>query len=202
MYLQAFFFAASSFARRTPGAGLLSAQSPKQRAVDTFSGVGFAPRVAQNQVQPLVSRKQDEANSRKTDSEPGRAQSCNPLSNPEVLCGGSLGHFLASFVAKYHGVQHDFVAIGIAAYRCAGGMCFARQRESFHPHSLWFVARSTTPCIILPPSGSSMVISNVWACAPTAPTVTKNRQRSKEMGVLSRGFSTRGTLAMRAKKIA
>jgi hypothetical protein len=51
----------------------------KRRAVDDLSGTNFDPGVAQNWAQFFVSEKSDEANSLKTDGEPGRTRTCNPL---------------------------------------------------------------------------------------------------------------------------
>ena len=51
----------------------------KRRAVDPLSGTDFEPGVAQNWAQFFVSEKSDEANSLKTDGEPGRTRTSNPL---------------------------------------------------------------------------------------------------------------------------
>ena len=51
----------------------------KRRAVDTLSGADFEPGVAQNWAHFFVSEKSDEANLLKTDGEPRRTRTCNPL---------------------------------------------------------------------------------------------------------------------------
>jgi hypothetical protein len=51
----------------------------KRRAVDDLSGTGFEPGVAQNWAQFFVSEKSGEAKSLRTDGEPGRTRTCNPL---------------------------------------------------------------------------------------------------------------------------
>ena len=57
----------------------------KRRAVDDLSGRDFEPSVAQNWAQFFVSEKSDEANSLKTDGEPGRTRTCNPLIKSQLL---------------------------------------------------------------------------------------------------------------------
>lgn len=57
----------------------------KRKAVDTLSGTDFEPGVAQNWAQFFVSEKPEEANSLKTDGEPGRTRTCNPLSPHQTL---------------------------------------------------------------------------------------------------------------------
>jgi integrase len=57
----------------------------KRRAVDDLSGTDFEPGVAQNWAQFFVSEKSDEANSLKTDGEPGRTRTCNPLIKSQLL---------------------------------------------------------------------------------------------------------------------
>lgn len=56
----------------------------KRRAVDTLSGTDFEPGVAQNWAQFFVSEKPEEANLLKTDGEPGRTRTSNPLISPGV----------------------------------------------------------------------------------------------------------------------
>jgi integrase len=57
----------------------------KRRAVDELSGTDFEPGVAQNWAQFFVSEKSDEANWLKTDGEPGRTRTCNPLIKSQLL---------------------------------------------------------------------------------------------------------------------
>jgi integrase len=57
----------------------------KRRAVDDLSGTDFEPGVAQNWAQFFVSEKSDEANSLKTDGEPGRTRTSNPLIKSQLL---------------------------------------------------------------------------------------------------------------------
>jgi hypothetical protein len=57
----------------------------KRRAVDGLSGTDFAPGVAQNWAQFLVSEKSDEASSLKISGEPGRTRTCNPLIKSQLL---------------------------------------------------------------------------------------------------------------------
>ena len=57
----------------------------KRKAVDTLSGSDFEPGVAQNWAQFFVSEKSDEANSLKTNGEPGRTRTCNPLIKSQLL---------------------------------------------------------------------------------------------------------------------
>jgi len=57
----------------------------KRRAVDDLSGIDFEPGVAQNWAQFFVSEKSDEANSLKTDGEPGRTRTSNPLIKSQLL---------------------------------------------------------------------------------------------------------------------
>jgi hypothetical protein len=57
----------------------------KRRAVDNLSETDFEPGVAQNCAQFFVSEKSDEANSLKTDGEPGRTRTCNPLIKSQLL---------------------------------------------------------------------------------------------------------------------
>jgi integrase len=57
----------------------------KRRAVDDLSGTDFEPGVAQNWAQSFVSEKSDEANSLKTDGEPGRTRTSNPLIKSQLL---------------------------------------------------------------------------------------------------------------------
>ncbi len=57
----------------------------KRKAVDTLSGANFEPGVAQNWAQFFVSEKSEEANSLKTDGEPGRTRTCNPLIKSQLL---------------------------------------------------------------------------------------------------------------------
>jgi len=57
----------------------------KRRAVDPLSGTDFEPSVAQNWAQFFVSEKSDEANLLKTDGEPGRTRTCNPLIKSQLL---------------------------------------------------------------------------------------------------------------------
>ncbi len=51
----------------------------KRKAVDTLPGKDFEPGVAQNWAQFFVSEKPDEANPLKSNGEPGRTRTCNPL---------------------------------------------------------------------------------------------------------------------------
>ena len=57
----------------------------KRKAVDTLSGTDFEPGVAQNWAQFFVSEKSDESNSLKTDGEPGRTRTSNPLIKSQLL---------------------------------------------------------------------------------------------------------------------
>ena len=57
----------------------------KRRAVDTLSGKDFEPGVAQNWAQFFVSKKSDEANSLKSNGEPGRTRTSNPLISADWL---------------------------------------------------------------------------------------------------------------------
>jgi len=57
----------------------------KRKAVDTLSGADFEPGVAQNWAQFFVSEKSDGANSLKTDGEPGRTRTSNPLIKSQLL---------------------------------------------------------------------------------------------------------------------
>ncbi len=57
----------------------------KRKAVDPLSGTDFEPGVAQNWAQFFVSEKSDEANSLKTDGEPGRTRTSNPLIKSQLL---------------------------------------------------------------------------------------------------------------------
>jgi hypothetical protein len=81
----------------------------KRKAVDTLSGTDFEPGVAQNWAQFFVSEKSDEANSLKTDGEPGRTRTCNPLLHPEMLCSWFFKHFFASHITIWHCVRHGSV---------------------------------------------------------------------------------------------
>lgn len=51
----------------------------KRRAVDDISGADFELGVVQNWAQFFASEKSDEANPLKTDGDPGRTRTCNPL---------------------------------------------------------------------------------------------------------------------------
>jgi hypothetical protein len=57
----------------------------KRKAVDALSGANFEPVVAQNWAQFFVSEKSDEVNSLKTDGEPGRTRTSNPLISADWL---------------------------------------------------------------------------------------------------------------------
>jgi hypothetical protein len=57
----------------------------KRKAVADLSGQDFEPGVAQNWAQFFVSKKSDEANSLKTDGEPGRTRTSNPLISADTL---------------------------------------------------------------------------------------------------------------------
>ena len=57
----------------------------KRRAVDTLSGADFEPGVAQNWAQFFVSEKSNDANMLKTDGEPRRTRTCNPLIKSQLL---------------------------------------------------------------------------------------------------------------------
>ena len=57
----------------------------KRRAVDTLSGADFEPGVAQNWAQFFVSEKTSEGNSLKTDGEPPRTRTWNPLIKSSIL---------------------------------------------------------------------------------------------------------------------
>jgi hypothetical protein len=57
----------------------------KRRAVDTLSGKDFEPGVAQNWAQFFVSEKSDEAKLLKSNGEPGRTRTCNPLIKSQLL---------------------------------------------------------------------------------------------------------------------
>jgi integrase len=57
----------------------------KRRAVDDLSGKDFEPGVAQNWAQFFVSEKSEEVNSLKTDGEPGRTRTSNPLIKSQLL---------------------------------------------------------------------------------------------------------------------
>jgi integrase len=57
----------------------------KRRAVDDLSGTEFEPGVAQNWAQFFVSEKSEEPNPLKTDGEPGRTRTCNPLIKSQLL---------------------------------------------------------------------------------------------------------------------
>ena len=70
----------------------------KRKAVDALSGKDFEPGVAQNWAQFFVSEKSEEANSLKSNGEPGRTRTSNPLLNPEMLCSWFFKHFLASCI--------------------------------------------------------------------------------------------------------
>ena len=57
----------------------------KRKRVDTLSGTDFEPGVTQNWAQSFVSEKSDGANSLKTDGEPGRTRTSNPLIKSQLL---------------------------------------------------------------------------------------------------------------------
>jgi len=57
----------------------------KRKAVDTLSGADFEPGVAQNWAQFLVSEKSDDSNPLKTDGEPPRTRTWNPLIKSQLL---------------------------------------------------------------------------------------------------------------------
>jgi integrase len=57
----------------------------KRRAVDTLSGTDFEPGVAQNWAQFFVSEKPEESKSLKTDGEPPRTRTWNPLIKSQLL---------------------------------------------------------------------------------------------------------------------
>ena len=57
----------------------------KRKAADTLIGKDFEPGVAQNWAQFFVSEKSDEAKSLKTDGEPGRTRTSNPLIKSQLL---------------------------------------------------------------------------------------------------------------------
>jgi len=57
----------------------------KRKAVDTLSGTDFEPGVAQNWAQYFMSDKRDETNSLKSNGEPGRTRTCNPLIKSQLL---------------------------------------------------------------------------------------------------------------------
>ena len=57
----------------------------KRRAVDTLSGADFAPGVAQNWAQFFVSEKTSDGNPLKTDGEPPRTRTWNPLIKSQLL---------------------------------------------------------------------------------------------------------------------
>ena len=56
-----------------------------RKAADTLSGADFAPGVAQNWAHYFVSEKSEEPNSLKTDGEPGRTRTCNPLISTDLV---------------------------------------------------------------------------------------------------------------------
>ncbi len=53
--------------------------------MDTLSGADFEPGVAQNWAQFFVSEKSEEPNLLKTDGEPGRTRTSNPLIKSQLL---------------------------------------------------------------------------------------------------------------------
>jgi len=57
----------------------------KRRAVETLSGTDFEPGVAQNWAQYFVSEKASDGNSLKTDGEPPRTRTWNPLIKSQLL---------------------------------------------------------------------------------------------------------------------
>jgi hypothetical protein len=57
----------------------------KRRAVDTLSGADFEPSVTQNWAQFFVSEKASDDNSLKTDGEPPRTRTWNPLIKSQLL---------------------------------------------------------------------------------------------------------------------
>ena len=57
----------------------------KRRAVDNLTGTDFEPGVAQNWAQFFVSEKLGKANPLKTDGEPGRTRTSNPLIKSQLL---------------------------------------------------------------------------------------------------------------------
>ena len=57
----------------------------KCKAVDTLSGTDFGSGVAQNWAQFFVSEKSEEAKSLKSNGEPGRTRTSNPLIKSQLL---------------------------------------------------------------------------------------------------------------------
>jgi hypothetical protein len=57
----------------------------KRRAVDDLSGIEFEPGWARNRTQFFLGEKQDEANSLKSNGEPGRTRTSNPLIKSQLL---------------------------------------------------------------------------------------------------------------------
>jgi hypothetical protein len=58
----------------------------KRKAVDTLSGANFEPGVAHNWAQFFVSEKSDQGKSLKSNGEPGRTRTSNPLIKSQLLC--------------------------------------------------------------------------------------------------------------------